>query len=450
MAERNHHMPPNTEVPNREALPRSQTPIEERLGGEGYVPLGFVEHQQMVGAQLEKALLDLNDAKDTLSTEGYTRSRLELSQAVKYINSLEVDGERDWIELSENNLKKREVNAQNRPNDKRVVAVYEGAKLAHSMLEKSIDDISDNIYEEASSYPGFEGKGKSTTYAIATNKHIVLHNQTLASNAARKSEGQTSKQPESAKSYEADGSSEAIIEKAVRAAQHRSLVHTDMLSGSSVGSGDYTVISKYGFQTFGDTEHNVGESIRIPRNYGEFEFYPESVAIRHATNPIYEEAKPVAGKKGLGLRKNTPPQHPVKVGEEPQYVRNEETRQDEPAVELTYEFYPNSSTDHKVMPYPTHDGRLGNILVTNVVLPETVAQALVASIQKDPAIIRDFAKRIVLENAGVNEDAWVGNGIPTGNPDSRRIKPPYELLPEGWAIEFTDLDTQEKTMLPVK
>ncbi|MBP9747606.1 hypothetical protein KBD13_01570 [Patescibacteria group bacterium] len=105
----------------------------------------------------------------------------------------------------------------------------------------------------------------------------------------------------------------------------------------------------------------------------------------------------------------------------------------EPAVTVTYETTNEAYTDYT--------GRAGNVLKITMLLPASVAKALLTLGKKDPAVFRAIAERVALERTGViTKELWhKGEGL-TLNPEerehrkplsareleARRVRPPYE------------------------
>lgn len=105
----------------------------------------------------------------------------------------------------------------------------------------------------------------------------------------------------------------------------------------------------------------------------------------------------------------------------------------EPAIVITYETVNKAYTDYT--------GRGGNLLQIAILLPASVAKALLTLGKKDPAMFRTIAERVAIERTGIiTKELWhSGEGI-TLNPEERehrkplsaresefrRIRPPYE------------------------
>lgn len=121
-------------------------------------------------------------------------------------------------------------------------------------------------------------------------------------------------------------------------------------------------------------------------------------------------------------------------------VMNPETGQQEPAVLFTYDFDPTASTlgpvASEAIGYREFVGiRNGAYLSVVLELPSSVADKLLANIEKRPEYVREVAEALILKNTNgtVSQEDWY-----KGHPTSKNpIRPPYERVEElapNWKI----------------
>lgn len=93
------------------------------------------------------------------------------------------------------------------------------------------------------------------------------------------------------------------------------------------------------------------------------------------------------------------------------------------------------------MQYRTNSGRLGNHLMVNTVLPESVAARLEKAIQENPRVARELVHRLIVKEGGMDEDTWNGRG---GSVD---VRPPYDDLPKDWNVALFGDDSLKPNRL---
>ena len=76
--------------------------------------------------------------------------------------------------------------------------------------------------------------------------------------------------------------------------------------------------------------------------------------------------------------------------------------------------------------YRSSDGRRGQILEVQAIVPESVAKDLMRAVKKDPTVARKFAHKAVTEISGIPEQVWKqGYKQPDGS-FKNPLRPPYE------------------------
>lgn len=236
---------------------------------------------------------------------------------------------------------------------------------------------------------------------------------------------------------------EKLLEDILTASRGTTLIHTDMPPSGPVGSrrkfnreGMPSDSVRTGFQTVGD---EVGASYS-PINKSGILNMPgtpmavEGVFYNPLQTPIYEEQAQAPVRSGLFGKKTVPPPVRVKTGEQPIMMANPISGQQERAVEVTYQF--NSQDYFFKAPigdtptYRTQSGRGGNMLIVQVKLPQSIANAMIAEVERNPQFARIFAERLtVSDRTGFSAEDW------NGKPDKLfKVKPPYDTLPAGWTL----------------
>ena len=114
-----------------------------------------------------------------------------------------------------------------------------------------------------------------------------------------------------------------------------------------------------------------------------------------------------------------------KVGERP-VMHNEKVSggKAEPLVRLIYLAgsigYPK---DDRLHYDATKGGRSGNYLMTEILLPKSVAEKTMEEIKSNPAFIRKIAHEVVTKKIKIPENVWQEGDDTEGQPV---IRPPYE------------------------
>ncbi len=209
----------------------------------------------------------------------------------------------------------------------------------------------------------------------------------------------------------------------------------DVLKGGVAVHTDFAAeYSQHGYSGFSERvedkrqgvpikEYNepfVLEDRNLHKVYGDRGIY-EGVVFTPVSKNMYEEVE-VPGRKKMFGREPATKQRQV-AGTEPMLASEVVAgAADEPAVEMTYRTFGDSSYRSETE-YKVPDGRAGNILVVSIVMPESVAGNLEQAGKADPNIIRTVAEKAMLENIGIPEAAWrEGDEHTHGRP----MRPPYE------------------------
>lgn len=141
----------------------------------------------------------------------------------------------------------------------------------------------------------------------------------------------------------------------------------------------------------------------------------EIIDIRHDTKPVYETIT-IPGRKGvLGIGK-TPDRTDRKfTGRYEPVLHSEHVSggKKEPAVRFTY-YIPQTE-------WRDYSGRSGQMMIAEIVLPESVARKVEQTVMRDTVAMREIVERIMKEKLLKDPQAWE---TPQGNGDS--LRPPYD------------------------
>lgn len=143
---------------------------------------------------------------------------------------------------------------------------------------------------------------------------------------------------------------------------------------------------------------------------------------------------------GKDVTREVPFQVVVPGSEHQKMVVNPETGQQEPAVLFQYDFDPGALQDrdnavHAIGYEGLNSTRTGAVLSVAVELPKSIADKLLANIEKQPGYVRQIAEVLVVNNSDgrISQEDW-DKGRP---PYNTRMKPPYERVKElapNWKI----------------
>lgn len=141
----------------------------------------------------------------------------------------------------------------------------------------------------------------------------------------------------------------------------------------------------------------------------------EIVDIRHEEKPQYESVK-ISGKKGiLGIGQTPDREERRATGRNERVMHSEivENGKKEPAIRITY-FARNED-------WRVDDGRKGQEMVAEFVIPESIAKEVEQEIAANPSFIRNLTERIVKEKL-LNDSKEFEKSQVHGD----SIRPPYE------------------------
>lgn len=229
---------------------------------------------------------------------------------------------------------------------------------------------------------------------------------------------------------------QALIGEVAQAAKGKTRIHTDIPAGIQLKSaeGDYRPID--GFNSFGDglSQNNRHHSEKLAYNGS-----AEAFLFEPDTTTRYKTVTKTVETGGRFMKKTQQVEEQVPDGEIPTMVVNPATGQQEPGVKVAYQFNGNNRRENNQTVYyegPDYvtatSNRTGNQLFVEATLPKSVADKLKQEVAHNPAIAREFAKTLALNN-GITEQAW-----------SNGVRPPYDQIPDGWEMAVADLqkDTQ--------
>ncbi len=167
-------------------------------------------------------------------------------------------------------------------------------------------------------------------------------------------------------------------------------------------------------------ESNLGRRLQ---DAIEEEAINEFIDIRHLTKPVYEEVT-IPGKKGfLGMgktserieHKKTDKEEPIKHNDIVQNGKLENT------MRITY--YAAGKHYDGVTEWQDYSGRSGQILIVEIVLPESSGKEIENELKKDPELIRNIVERVMKEKMLKNPDSW---DRPYFKDNDNTLRPPYE------------------------
>lgn len=157
-------------------------------------------------------------------------------------------------------------------------------------------------------------------------------------------------------------------------------------------------------------QHGLSEIIDIRRK-----FKPEMASVV------------IPGKKGLFGIGSTPDQTERKMtGRDIQPMHDDLVAdgKQEPAVKISY-FADSRNLDREAMGWRDESGRFGQMLLFEIVVPESVGKEIERQVDKDPGFIRTLVEQAAKRTLK-HADAWE---TPQGRGDS--LRPPYERWDKG-------------------
>ncbi len=146
----------------------------------------------------------------------------------------------------------------------------------------------------------------------------------------------------------------------------------------------------------------------------------EVVAFQRATKPVYETVPAKKGFFGVGAK----PEGRREAGREPrlhsELVKNGKAEQ---AVSLVYKAEVADDSDSSTK-WTEYDGRPGQTLSLEILLPESTAKALSERLAVDPALIRHIAEQVFKKKLLANQpDRWEK---PSTSKKGDSLAPPYD------------------------
>jgi hypothetical protein len=211
----------------------------------------------------------------------------------------------------------------------------------------------------------------------------------------------------------------------IQAAQGRTIISTVIPNDLIRTNGDKRHIVENYFGMFGDgvREGFRQSEISLLSHSGSFE---AMMFTRVYTQRYIKETKTIE-KRRLFRTETSETEESVKGPVESMTIDNPVTGEQEPAVVVAYQFRTGSRQHNgKTVLYegPTYmsNGRPGNSLIVQTILPFSVAAKLFEGVSNDPLIAREFAEILAKRN-GITEKSWDG-----------LVRPPYDQLPADWEM----------------
>ena len=226
---------------------------------------------------------------------------------------------------------------------------------------------------------------------------------------------------------------QALISEVVRAAKGSARIHTSVTKEAKLRfKGREDTAYNDGFSDFGEGldwgTHNWRENGTFLSDTSEaFIFEPATTTRKKTVTETIETG-------GRFRKKTEQVQKEVADGEAPTMIVNPATGQQEPGVNVRYQFDGNTSNKawgsrslekNDLPKYEAPDNnRGGNQLFIEVVLPKSVADSLQQAALRNPDVARHFAQSMVTEN---------------GATEATVKMPPYTELPADWTITVATL-----------
>lgn len=217
----------------------------------------------------------------------------------------------------------------------------------------------------------------------------------------------------------------ALIGQVAAAAEGATRIHTDIPLGTKLKSngGDYVPIG--GFNSFGDglkAESGFHREMLADASVAEaVVFAPDTVTSYRTETEVVQSGK--------GFRKKTQEvKREVADREVPVMVFNPATGKEEPGVKVAYQFNGNrvDGRPYDGPMYRTESNRPGNKLTVEATIPESLAFKFQEAVMKDPALAREFAQALLVNN-GISNEKW-----------NSAVRPPYDQLPSDWQLSVTN------------
>ncbi len=226
---------------------------------------------------------------------------------------------------------------------------------------------------------------------------------------------------------------QALIGEVVRAAKGSARIHTSVTKETKLRfKGREDTAYNDGFSDFGDGldwgTHNWRENGTFLSDTSEaFIFEPATTTRKKTVTETVETG-------GRFRKKTEQIQKEISDGEVPIMIVNPATGQQEPSVNVRYQFDGNTSNKawssrslekNDLPKYEAPDNnRGGNQLFIEVVLPKSVADTLQQAALRSPDVARQFAQSIVAENGATEVTVKM---------------PPYSKLPSDWTMTVATL-----------
>ncbi|MBU2508936.1 MAG: hypothetical protein ABH820_01250 [Patescibacteria group bacterium] len=151
----------------------------------------------------------------------------------------------------------------------------------------------------------------------------------------------------------------------------------------------------------------------------------ELIDIRMVKKPVYEQVT-IPGKKGfMGIGKTPDRQEPKFTGQYKNVMHDQAVENGKPEAAIRFTYYIPQQPDWR-----TYDGRHGQYMTAEFVLPDSVARGLLDEINEDPSVMRELVGRMLKEKLLNDPEAWdkakygrFPGDEPTPN---ATLRPPYE------------------------
>lgn len=452
---------PSQPSPNETQAWKRELPLHR----EGAGTLNAEEALALIGSFTESSLerhKDDNETGELTDQQFSVKQRVHVA-ALEQLGMLEVDENTNALNAIADRRKELETILKTPHGGTRSSAetinlriALDGVKLLNEMLMS----VEDNIDLGARTAPD-GNRFSQRNRAAAINELIKQHNKEISPSSesiadspeireaqerinARYAEQAKQPQPTEtvddarqkvAEAFGGTGEKErqAFIGEVVRAAKGSARIHTSVTKETKLRfKGREDIAYNDGFSDFGDGldwgTHNWRENGTFLSDTSEaFIFEPANITRKKTVTETVETG-------GRFRKKTEQVQKEVADGEVPTMIVNPATGQQEPGVNVRYQFDGNTSNkawgsrslERNDLPkYEAPDNnRGGNQLFIEVVLPKSVADSLQQAALRSPDVARQFAQSMVTEN---------------GATEATVKMPPYTELPSDWTMTVATL-----------
>lgn len=418
------------------------------------------EALSLMGSFTEENLENIHELQDTMGEKDYQKSVRVKEAALSELSELDLEGVgvADAISVRKAQLEQEILEHAKRadiPSKFASTFKLEGLKD----LESTYLTIDENIHIAGRDSTGMEAV---KARAAHINEMISEHNERISPGSesiadspemreaqerinARFAE-QQAKQPHPAETVDAarqkvaeafggtpETERQALIGEVTRAAKGSARIHTSVTKEAKLRfKGREDIAYNDGFSDFGEGldwgTYNWRENGAFLSDTSEaFIFEPATTTRKKTVTETIETG-------GRFRKKTEQVQKEVADGEVPTMIVNPATGQQEPGVNVRYQFDGNTSNKawgsrslekNDLPKYEAPDNnRGGNQLFIEVVLPKSVADSLQQAALRNPDVARHFAQSMVTEN---------------GATEATVKMPPYTELPADWTITVATL-----------